>query len=157
MAAALAAMSLDEAPEEKEVVVDPWTVSGKIDYDKLIRDFGSQPISEALIARFERVTGAAAHPWLKRGIFFSHRDLDIVLDNYEKGKPMYLYTGRGPSSEALHLGHLIPFMFTKYLQASSSSSSSSSSSGGGGGGGSRSSSSGHLLPFMCTNYLQASK
>ena len=116
MAAALAAMSLDEAPEEKEVVVDPWTVSGKIDYDKLIRDFGSQPISEALIARFERVTGAAAHPWLKRGIFFSHRDLDIVLDNYEKGKPMYLYTGRGPSSEALHLGHLIPFMFTKYLQ-----------------------------------------
>ena len=24
--------------------------------------------------------------------------------------------GRGPSSEALHLGHLIPFMFTKWLQ-----------------------------------------
>ena len=47
-----------------------------------------------------------------------HRDLDVVLDNYEAGKPMYLYTGRGPSSEALHLGHLIPFMFTKYLQAS---------------------------------------
>lgn len=23
---------------------------------------------------------------------------------------------QGPSSEALHLGHLIPFMFTKYLQ-----------------------------------------
>ena len=115
-AAALGAMSLDEAPEEKETVVDPWTVTGKVDYAKLIRDFGSQPISDALIARFERVTGAAAHPWLKRGIFFSHRDLDLVLDNYEKGKPMYLYTGRGPSSEALHLGHLIPFMFTKYLQ-----------------------------------------
>jgi len=115
-AAALGAMSLDEAPGEKETVVDPWTVTGKVDYAKLIRDFGSQPISEALIARFERVTGAVAHPWLKRGIFFSHRDLDIVLDNYEKGKPMYLYTGRGPSSEALHLGHLVPFMFTKYLQ-----------------------------------------
>ena len=24
--------------------------------------------------------------------------------------------GRGPSSESLHLGHLIPFMFTKWLQ-----------------------------------------
>jgi hypothetical protein len=23
---------------------------------------------------------------------------------------------QGPSSEALHLGHLVPFMFTKYLQ-----------------------------------------
>jgi len=34
----------------------------------------------------------------------------------EGGKPFYLYTGRGPSSEALHLGHMIPFIFTKYLQ-----------------------------------------
>ena len=39
-AAALGAMSLDEAPEEKETVVDPWTVTGKVDYAKLIRDFG---------------------------------------------------------------------------------------------------------------------
>lgn len=35
------------------------------------------------------------------------------MDQYEKGEKFYLYTGRGPSSEALHLGHLIPFMFTK--------------------------------------------
>ena len=41
------------------------------------------------------------------------RDLDFVLDMYEKGKPFYLYTGRGPSSEAMHMGHLIPFIFTK--------------------------------------------
>jgi len=39
-----------------------------------------------------------------------------LLDLYEKGTPFYLYTGRGPSSEALHMGHLIPFMFTKWLQ-----------------------------------------
>lgn len=39
-----------------------------------------------------------------------------ILDAYERGHKFYLYTGRGPSSEALHLGHLIPFMFTKYLQ-----------------------------------------
>ena len=25
-------------------------------------------------------------------------------------------TAQGPSSEALHLGHLVPFMFTKWLQ-----------------------------------------
>ena len=28
----------------------------------------------------------------------------------------YLYTGRGPSSEALHLGHMLPFIFCKYMQ-----------------------------------------
>ena len=33
-----------------------------------------------------------------------------------KGEKFYLYTGRGPSSDALHLGHLIPFHFTLWLQ-----------------------------------------
>jgi len=107
---------VDVADAEEEAIVDPWTVKGNIDYDKLIDQFGSQRITPELIEKFERVTGARAHPWIRRGIFFSHRDLDFILDNYAAGKPMYLYTGRGPSSEALHLGHLIPFMFTKYLQ-----------------------------------------
>jgi tryptophanyl-tRNA synthetase len=43
-------------------------------------------------------------------------DLNRILDAYEKGESFYLYTGRGPSSDALHFGHLIPFLFTKYLQ-----------------------------------------
>lgn len=43
-------------------------------------------------------------------------DMNVILDTYESGKPFYLYTGRGPSSDAMHLGHLIPFLFTKYLQ-----------------------------------------
>jgi tryptophanyl-tRNA synthetase len=39
-----------------------------------------------------------------------------ILNLYENKKPFFLYTGRGPSSEAMHLGHLIPFMVTKWLQ-----------------------------------------
>ncbi|XP_053397570.1 tryptophan--tRNA ligase, cytoplasmic-like isoform X3 [Mercenaria mercenaria] len=39
-----------------------------------------------------------------------------ILTLYEQKQPFYLYTGRGPSSEAMHLGHLIPFIFTKWLQ-----------------------------------------
>ena len=27
-----------------------------------------------------------------------------------------MYTGRGPSSDAMHLGHLVPFIMTKWLQ-----------------------------------------
>ena len=113
----LAATDIGDAEDEQHV--DPWSVSAGdkgINYDKLIEQFGSQPITPALIEKFERITGCKAHPWIRRGIFFSHRDLDQILDNHAAGKPMYLYTGRGPSSEALHLGHLIPFMFTKYLQ-----------------------------------------
>ena len=79
-------------------------------------DFGSQPITEDLVKRFERLTGKPAHRFLRRGVFFSHRDLSDALDKFERGDPIYLYTGRGPSSEAMHLGHLVPFVFTKYLQ-----------------------------------------
>ena len=108
----------NEEPLKKEQVVDPWTVEseGAIDYDKLISQFGSQKLTDDLIERMERITGKKVHRFLRRGIFFSHRDLTQLLDLYEKGKKFYLYTGRGPSSEALHLGHLIPFHFTKWLQ-----------------------------------------
>jgi tryptophanyl-tRNA synthetase len=50
------------------------------------------------------------------GIFFSHRDMGMFLKQFEEKKPLYLYTGRGPSSDAMHMGHLLPFIFTKYLQ-----------------------------------------
>lgn len=109
-----------DATEAREDFVDPWTVqtsSAKgIDYDKLIVRFGSSKIDKELINRIERATGQRPHRFLRRGVFFSHRDMNQVLDAYENKKPFYLYTGRGPSSEAMHLGHLIPFIFTKWLQ-----------------------------------------
>ena len=40
----------------------------------------------------------------------------LFSDLYEQKKPFYLYTGRGPSSDAMHLGHLVPFIMTKWLQ-----------------------------------------
>ncbi|CAM9562173.1 unnamed protein product [Chrysoparadoxa australica] len=99
--------------------VTPWEVEaadGEIDYTKLVKSFGSHLITPDLIARVEAATGRKAHRFLRRGLFFSHRDLSHLLDMYEKGQKFYLYTGRGPSSESLHLGHLIPFHFTKWLQ-----------------------------------------
>jgi tryptophanyl-tRNA synthetase len=103
---------------EVQQTITPWTVEANdgIDYDKLIRDFGCNPISKDLIERMERLTGKKAHRFLRRGLFFTHKDLDLLLDAYERKEPFYLYTGRGPSSESLHLGHLIPFQFTKWLQ-----------------------------------------
>ena len=106
--------------KSSEQEVTPWEVSGGeggIDYAKLIRDFGCSAITDELIARISKLTnGSKPHRFLRRGLFFSHRDLNSLLDKYEKGQPFYLYTGRGPSSESLHLGHLVPFMFTKWLQ-----------------------------------------
>jgi tryptophanyl-tRNA synthetase len=100
--------------DKNEMVVTPWEVKGKIDYERLIREFGTQPITEELLQKIAKHTGPL-HPQLRRQLFFSHRDLDTVLDLYEKGTKFVLYTGRGPSG-AVHLGHLIPWIFTKHLQ-----------------------------------------
>jgi tryptophanyl-tRNA synthetase len=110
--------SLPAVPPKKEQIVDPWTVESEatIDYEILIKQFGSQHLTIDLVERIERVTGKRAHRFLRRGVFFSHRDLNEMLDLYEAGKKFYLYTGRGPASESLHLGHTIPFHFTKWLQ-----------------------------------------
>lgn len=111
-----------QAPEEgkDDLIVNPYEVENKtgkpIDYERIIQQFGVSHITQPLIDKIEQLTKKPAHHFLRRGIFFSHRDLEIILDKYEKGTPFYLYTGRGPSSEALHLGHLLPFIFTKYLQ-----------------------------------------
>jgi tryptophanyl-tRNA synthetase len=39
----------------------------------------------------------------------------MILDRYSKHEPFFLYTGRGPSSDSMHIGHVIPFTFTKYF------------------------------------------
>lgn len=99
--------------------IDPWTVKGGtkgFNYLKLLRQFGTKPITPELIKRIEASTNMRVHKFLRRGLFFSQQDLEQFLDHYDKGLPVYLYTGRGPSSESMHLGHMVPFEFTKYLQ-----------------------------------------
>ena len=102
--------------DEEEVVVTPWEVKGKIDYDRLVKQFGVSRIRKDQLERMERLTGIPPHPWLRRDIFFAERALDQFLDAYEAGDPVFLYTGRGPSSGSLHLGHTIPFTFTAWMQ-----------------------------------------
>ena len=97
-----------------DFVVTPWQVEGEIDYDKLIKRFGTQKISNQLLDRIKKVAGED-HFMLRRGIFFSHRDVNRILDEYEKGNKFFLYTGRGPSGHT-HIGHLVPWVFAKWLQ-----------------------------------------
>jgi tryptophanyl-tRNA synthetase len=99
---------------DKKFVVTPWEVTGEVDYERLIRDFGTQPIAGLLAKRLEGILGDAAY-LVGRQVFFSHRDLNLVLDDYDKGKGFFLYTGRGPSGP-MHIGHILSFYFTKWLQ-----------------------------------------
>ena len=97
-----------------EFIVTPWHVEGDIDYDKLIEKFGTQKISPKLREKIKSMTDED-HFMLRRGIFFSHREMDRILEDYEKGNEFFLYTGRGPSGHT-HIGHLVPWVFAKWLQ-----------------------------------------
>ncbi|KUJ11817.1 tryptophanyl-tRNA synthetase-like protein [Mollisia scopiformis] len=121
--AALAA----DAPtkQSSKQTVDPYNVAGEIgadgiakaiNYLTLIEEFGTKKILEEDLVRFEKVTGHKPHRFMRRGIVFSHRDLNYILDRHERGEPFFLYTGRGPSSDSMHIGHTVPFEFTKWLQ-----------------------------------------
>lgn len=98
----------------KEFEVTPWDVKGEVDYDKLTKDFGLRLIDRKLLDRIKKHS-KDIHFLLKRNIFFAHRDLDWILDKYEQGEKFFLYTGRGPSGKT-HIGHLIPWILTKWLQ-----------------------------------------
>ncbi|MEM4739293.1 MAG: tryptophan--tRNA ligase, partial [Acidilobaceae archaeon] len=60
----------------EEFIVTPWEVKGRVDYEKLISIFGTQPITRDLLRKIEDLAGEL-HVLLRRGVFFSHRDLDL--------------------------------------------------------------------------------
>lgn len=86
-----------DLPATREQNVNPWNVTGEVDeegnvkpinYNKLVNEFGTKLIDEALLERFERITGHKLHRFLRRQIVFSHRDLEVILDRYRLPLPL---------------------------------------------------------------------
>ncbi len=94
--------------------MNPYEVEGEINYDRLIDEFGIKKIDKKLLERIKKITGEI-HPYLKREIFFAHRDLEKLLDAYDSGEKFFLYTGCGPSGP-IHIGHYSIWSFVKWLQ-----------------------------------------
>ncbi|MFO7710871.1 MAG: tryptophan--tRNA ligase [Candidatus Woesearchaeota archaeon] len=78
--------------------VTPWEVTGKIDYEKIIKDFGVSPIEE-LPEQFNDLL-------FRRKKIFAHRDFDRVLSAIREKKPFIMMTGLMPSGK-FHIGHMI--------------------------------------------------
>ena len=102
---------------KEEVKVTPYEVKGTLteqEYERLAKEFGISPLNPELLNRIKKHT-KELHFMLTRGVFFAHRDMAWLLDEYEKGNKFFLYTGRGPSG-GTHIGHLLPWVFAKWLQ-----------------------------------------
>ena len=95
---------------KEDFKITPWKVTGEVNYKKLIRQFGTEKIPDSILSKLKK-----AHPLLRRGVYFSHREFDVWLKDAESRKKVSILTGRGPS-EKMHLGHLVPFLAAKSLQ-----------------------------------------
>jgi len=70
-----------------------------MDYSRIIKQFGLQPISAKLISRFKE-----PHRLFRRKLVFAHRDFDRILEAQEKEQNFVVMTGMMPSGK-FHFGH----------------------------------------------------
>ena len=99
---------------EEEFVVTPYEVRGPIDHDRIREKFGAERLTPDLLEQIGAVAGDL-HPLLRRGVYYSHRDLAPLLTDYARGRRFFLYSGRGPSGP-LHTAHLVPFDLCRWVQ-----------------------------------------
>ncbi|MDQ2051502.1 tryptophan--tRNA ligase [Natronolimnohabitans sp. A-GB9] len=91
--------------------VTPYAVEGDVDYDRLRDQFGADRLTHEQKTRFPD----PGHPLVRRDVFYAERDIDSFLEAANGGKAHSIVTGRGPSGP-MHIGHIFPFYFAKYLQ-----------------------------------------
>ncbi|MBI4116771.1 tryptophan--tRNA ligase [Candidatus Pacearchaeota archaeon] len=80
--------------------VTPWDVSGEIDYERLIKEFGIKPLPENLPEEFNK------NLLFRRKIIFAHRDFERIVDAVKNKKKFVMMTGLMPSGK-FHLGHML--------------------------------------------------
>jgi len=82
-----------------KMIVTPWEVSGHIDYDKLVKEFGIHPLRELPDVFNKNVL-------FRRKTIFAHRDIQRILEAKKNKKKFIVMTGLMPSGK-FHLGHML--------------------------------------------------
>lgn len=80
-------------------VFNPWEVKGDINYGKLVKDFGIEPLKDLPEELKENVL-------FRRGIIFAHRDIPRILGAVGNKKPFVMMTGLMPTGK-FHIGHML--------------------------------------------------
>ena len=84
---------------KEEFKVTPWEVSGDVDYEKLVKEFGIKPIPNLPDIFNDNVL-------FRRKVVFAHRDFDKILECIKNKKKFVMMTGLMPSGK-FHLGHML--------------------------------------------------
>jgi tryptophanyl-tRNA synthetase len=83
---------------EEALILDPWGTSHVKDYDRLMKQFGIEPLTQELAKRLPY-----QHRLIRRRVIFGHRDLGNIIRAIENGNEYAVMTGIKPSGE-FHLG-----------------------------------------------------
>jgi tryptophanyl-tRNA synthetase len=93
-------------------VFNPWEIKGSIDYKKIMKEFGVQPLKNLPDIFNENIL-------FKRGVVFAHRDIQRILECVKEKKPFVMMTGLMPTGK-FHIGHMLvaqQFVFYQKLGA----------------------------------------
>jgi tryptophanyl-tRNA synthetase len=80
-------------------MITPWEVTGDIDYDKLLKEFGIQPLGELPEVFNENVL-------FRRKVVFAHRDIGRIMNAMKNKSPFVMMTGLMPTGK-FHIGHML--------------------------------------------------
>jgi len=82
------------AGKKEDFVVNPWEVSGNIDYEKLIKEFGISPMPSLPKVFNDNVL-------FRRKIIFAQRDFSRIIEAIKNGKEFVMMTGLNTRKKSL--------------------------------------------------------
>lgn len=85
--------------KKDDLVFNPWEVKGEINYAKLIKEFGIEPLKQ-LPDIFDKELA------YRRKVIFAHRDIQRILLAIRDKRPFVMMTGLMPTGKC-HIGHLM--------------------------------------------------
>ena len=88
--------------------LNPWEVTGKVDYSRIVKEFGLKEFTNLPRAFMENIL-------FRRGVIFAHRDFERILDAISKKKKFVMLTGLMPTGK-FHIGHMIIAMQMVFYQ-----------------------------------------
>lgn len=77
----------------------PWEISGNLNYSKLIKEFGIEPMRALPDVFYENVL-------FRRGVIFANRDFGRILNAIKEKKKFVVMTGLMPTGR-FHIGHML--------------------------------------------------
>ncbi len=91
-----------------KTIFNPWEVSGNVDYERLVKEFGIERLKKLPKVFEENIL-------FRRGFVFAARDIGRIMLRIKDRKPFVVMTGLMPTGK-FHIGHSLVLMQALFYQ-----------------------------------------